>query len=54
MDGDIDGKDEIQQKHGQDEEVKRWIEASMVLEILRGWHGNPLKTRCNDAPQYSS
>jgi hypothetical protein len=34
----VDGKDEVKQEHGQNEEVKRWIEARVVLEILRGGH----------------
>src|SRR5882757_1349157 len=42
VDGDIDGEDEVEQEHGQHEEVKGRVEACMVLEGLRGWHWNPL------------
>jgi hypothetical protein len=38
VDGDVDGEDEVKQQHGQDEEVKRWIDAAVVLKILRGRH----------------
>jgi hypothetical protein len=38
MNGGVDGKDEVKQEHGQNEEVKRWIEASVVLEVLRSGH----------------
>ena len=34
----IDGKDEVEQQHWQDEEVKRRIEASVVLKSLWGSH----------------
>ena len=37
-DSDIDGKDEVEQKHGQYEEVKGRVEAGVVLEVLRDWH----------------
>jgi len=52
VDGDIDGEDEVEQKHGQDEEVKGWIEAGVVLEVLRSWHWNPLDVGCVDGPQH--
>jgi hypothetical protein len=38
VNGGVDGKDEINQEHGQNEEVKRWIKARVVLEVLRGGH----------------
>ena len=38
VDGDVDGKDKVEQKHGQDKEVKEWIEARVVLEVLRSGH----------------
>jgi hypothetical protein len=38
MDGDVDGEDEVEQKHGQHEEVEGGMEAGVVLEVLRDWH----------------
>lgn len=43
VDGDIDREDEVDQEHGQNEEVKGWVEARVVLEVLRGGHWNPLE-----------
>ena len=53
VDGDVDGEDEVEQKHGQNEEVKGWIEARVVLEVLRSWHWNPLEAGYEDGPQHT-
>jgi len=53
MNGDVDGEDEVEQKHWQDEEVKGWIEARVVLEVLRSWHWNPLEVGCAEGPQHT-
>ena len=37
-DGDVDREDEVEQKHGQHEEVKGRVQAGVVLEVLRDWH----------------
>ena len=52
MDGDVDGEDEVEQKHGQDEEVKGRIVTRVVLEGLRRWHWNPLEMGYVDGPQH--
>ncbi len=52
VDGDVDGEDEVQQKHGQDKEVKGRIEAHVVLEVLRSRHWNPLEAGYVDGPQH--
>ncbi len=52
VDGDVDGEDEVEQKHGQDEEVKGRMEARVVLEVLRGGHWNPLEVGYGDGPQH--
>jgi hypothetical protein len=38
VDGGIDGEDEVEQKHGQDEEVKERVPTGVVFEVLRDWH----------------
>jgi hypothetical protein len=53
VDGEVDGEDEVEQKHGQDEEVKGWIEARVVLEVLRSWHWHPLEAGYVDGPQHT-
>jgi hypothetical protein len=53
VDGDVDGEDEVQQKHGQDEEVKGRIEAHVILEVLRSGHWNPLEVGYVDGPQHT-
>ncbi len=53
VNGDVDGEDEVQQKHGQNEEVKGRIEAAVVLEVLWGRHWSPLRSRlCRRASAY--
>jgi hypothetical protein len=37
-DSDVDGEDEVEQKHGQDEEVKERVPTGVVLEVLRNLH----------------
>ena len=44
VDGDVDGEDEVEKKHGQNKEMKGGIEACVVLEILRSGHGSPLES----------
>jgi hypothetical protein len=53
VDGDVNREDEVEQKHGQDEEVKGWIEARVVLEVLRSWHWHPLEAGYVDGPQHT-
>ena len=43
VDGGVDGEDEVEQQHGQNEEVKRRMVARVILEVLRGRHWNPLE-----------
>jgi len=53
VDGDVDGEDEVEQEHGQDEEVIGRIEAGVVLEVLRSGHWSPLGSRfCRRASAY--
>lgn len=49
----INREDEVQQEHGQDEEVIGRIEAAMVLEVLRSRHWSPLRASCADGPQHT-
>ena len=53
VDGGVDGKDQVEQEHGQDNEMKGWIEARVVLEVLRSGHWNPLGSGCADGPQHT-
>jgi hypothetical protein len=53
MDGDVDGEDQVEKEHGQNEEVKRRIETRVVLEVLRSGHGSPLRAGCGDRPQHT-
>lgn len=53
MDGDVDGEDDVEGKHGEDEEVIGGIVADMVLEVLRSGHWNPLGTGCAGPPQHT-
>lgn len=39
VNGDVDGEDEVEQEQGKDDEVKEWVEPGVVLEVLRGGHG---------------
>jgi hypothetical protein len=41
VNGDVDGEDEVEQKQGQNEEVKGRVPARVVLEALRGGHWSP-------------
>ena len=41
VDGDVDGEDEVEEQHGQNEEVKGRMEAGVILEVLGGWHVDP-------------
>jgi hypothetical protein len=52
VDGRVDGEDEVEQKQGHDDEVKGWVEAGVVLEVLRGGHWNPLGLSCGGGPQH--
>lgn len=38
VDGEVDGEDEVEQKHGQDKEVKERVEALVVFVVLRSGH----------------
>jgi hypothetical protein len=53
VNGGVDGEDEVEQQHGQDEEMKGWIVARVVLKVLRGGHGNPLRANCAVGPQHT-
>jgi hypothetical protein len=33
--------------------VKGRMEASVVLQVLRGWHWDPLEVSCVDGPQHT-
>ena len=44
-DGDVDGKREICERGGSDDEVEHGIEAAMILEILGCGHGRILRFR---------
>jgi hypothetical protein len=52
VDSEVDGEDEVEQKQGQDEEVKERVEAGVILEVLRGGHWNPLEVGYVDGPQH--
>lgn len=53
MHRDVDGEDEVEQKHGQHEEVIERIEAGVIFEVLRGGHWSPLRTGlCRRASAY--
>ena len=44
VNGDVDGEDEVEQKQGQNEEVKGREPARVVLEVLRGGHWSPFRS----------
>jgi hypothetical protein len=50
--GDVDGEEEVEQKQGQNDEVKERVPARVVLEVLRGGHWRPFKLGYADAPQH--
>ena len=52
VNGDVDGEDEVEQKQGQNEEVKGRVPARVVLEALRGGHWSPFRSGCADGPQH--
>lgn len=53
VDGDVDGDDQVEKKHGENKEMKGRIEARVVLVILRSGHGSPLGADGCDGPQHT-
>ena len=53
VNGDVDAEDEVEQKYGQNKEMKGRKKAGVIFEILRSGHGSPLWMRCDDGPQHT-
>jgi hypothetical protein len=53
VDCDVDGEDEVEQKHGQHKEMKQRVEAFVVFDVLWSGHSRPLGIGVGGGPQHT-
>jgi hypothetical protein len=53
VDGGVDREDEVEQKHGQYEEMEQRVEALIVFDVLWSGHSRPLGMGVGGGPQHT-
>ena len=53
VDCDVNGEDEVEQKHGQHKEMKQRVEAFVVFDVLWSGHSCPLGMGVGGGPQHT-